>query len=55
MAKDIAVDETKWQAEQIVRHKVEKTTEFKKAVRQTISELKKMGAGIKVTSAKKKR
>ena len=47
-------DERRWQAESIVRKKVEQTTEFKKAVRQTMKEIKKMSSNIKVTSPKKK-
>ena len=47
-------EERKWRAEGIVRASVEKTPEFKKAVRQTANELKKMEANIKVTPKKRR-
>ena len=37
--KDSSKEELKWQAESIVRHAVETTPQFRKAVRQTITEL----------------
>ena len=40
MAKEKAEDPLKWQAESVVREAIAKTPAFKKAVRQTIKELK---------------
>ena len=54
MTKDIAIDERKWQARQIVRQKIEKSPEFKDAVKQTMAGIKKMEANIKVTPKKRK-
>ena len=46
-------DERRWQAESIVRKKLEQAPEYKKAVKQTMKEIKKMEANIKVTPKKK--
>jgi len=49
MSKDVAVDETKWQAESIVRAGMEKLPEYKKAVRETMKEIKKLQGNVKIT------
>ena len=51
---DKAIDETMWQAEQIVREGMKKTPEYKKAVRQTVKTLKKAEAEARVTLRKSK-
>lgn len=54
MAKEASkFDEMKYQAEQIVRHRVEQSPEYKTAVRQTVKEIKRIAAGTKITVKKK--
>lgn len=45
-------EERRWQAQSIVRLKIEKSPEFKKAVKQTMIELKKIEGNIKISPKK---
>jgi hypothetical protein len=49
MVMNTKFDEDKYQAESIVTDKIKKTPEYKKAVSQTVKEIKQLKANIKVT------
>lgn len=51
--KDTSKEELKWQAESVVRHAVETTPQFKKAVKQTMTELKRVQKTAQKTVRKK--
>ena len=53
-ATDKAIDETIWRAEQIVREGMQKTAEYKKAVRQTVKTIKRAEVEARVTLKKGK-
>jgi len=51
--KSAEVEELKWQAENIVQEGMKKSPEYKKAVRETMKEIKKLQGKAKVIPKKK--
>ena len=54
MPKEVKFDEDKYQAESIVTDKIKKTPEYKKAVSQTLKEIKRLKVNVKITMPKSK-